>query len=142
MRKATIDDIPSILALCHILADSDNYKNSTFDLAYIQKNLESAVSNPSVDVFVYESGGQIIGSACGAFGPTLLCPDNEYAELFVVCVDPRGTLSLLKALETAARERQAKHFIIGSSTAENSRYCQLLIKKGFNSFGHSFRKVL
>lgn len=141
MRNATIDDLPQLVEMCLFL-DAPHYKNHVRDKEYIKHSLTRCCESDVVDLLVVERGGQIIGAACAMEHQTLLCPEKEYSEMFVTCSDPRGTLRLLAELERRARERGAVRMNIGSSTADNPRYCQLLERKGFTPFGKAFRKVI
>jgi len=141
MRKATKNDLPILLEFC-LFPDAPHYSEHTRDRDYILNSLERCCENPAADLLVVERNEESIGTACAIEHQTLLCPDKEYSEMFVTCSDPRGTLRLIAELERLGRERGAIRMNIGSSTADNPRYCQLLERKGFSPFGRSFRKVL
>jgi hypothetical protein len=142
MRKAIESDLVSITSLCEGFKATENYKGHTLDEKYIYRNLLGCYNNPLVDLLVYVRANKMLGAACGMEHQTLLCPDKEYSELFVICSDPRGVLSLLNGLEDCARVRQVERMGIGSSTGYNPRYWKLLEKRGFSPLGRSFRKVL
>lgn len=139
---ATEQDVPAIVDLCLKFKDTEHYKHYTKDERHIHESLVLCIGAVFADVLVYKRGERIVGAAVGLASSTLLCPDMQYNEQFIMCEHPFGTVALINALSSCAKERECKRMVIGVSTSDNPRYCRLLEKKGFIAYGRAYRKEL
>lgn len=144
IRTATVDDIPRIIELGHMLHQSSSYAGMEFDPGMAASFMEQLISGVGV-VFVAEINGEVVGGIAGGiteqwFSSELLAFDYSFF------IDPKArsgitATKLVKAFTSWAKLRGAKHVQIGITTGINvegtARFYRAL---GFEDAGLFFNK--
>jgi hypothetical protein len=140
IRFATSNDVPTLVQLLHKFCEAPPYNTRAYDPEWIQANLEAALASEVFDVVICEDDGVWLGAACASQQPTLLCPEWEYHEHFVVALHPSATRSLVRWLMKRGKERECFRTVIGSTTM-NDRYERLVQVAGeLKPYGKTFVK--
>lgn len=121
IRYATSEDVPTLAQLIHKFWESPVFENRMYDAGWIEGNLKEAEASDACDVVICEVDGVWLGAACACQQPTMLCPEWEYHEQFIVALDPSCTRSLIRWLVRRGKERKCFRTVIGS-TSQNTRY--------------------
>ncbi|CAM4032090.1 GNAT family N-acetyltransferase [Ectopseudomonas alcaliphila] len=146
IRPATIDDIPRLVELGHLLHQTSRYSSHAYDGDVVGSFMAQLIAGTGV-VFVAERDGKVIGALLGGiteqwFSTELLA--FEYA-FFVEPGARHGIISarLVQALTTWAELRGAKHVQIGVTTGINVEgTAQFYRAHGFQDAGLFFEKAI
>lgn len=140
IRFATYNDVPTLAQLLHKFCEAPPYNTRAYNTEWIENNLKEAIASDAFDVVICEVDGVWLGAACACLQPTLLCPEWEYHEQFVVTLDPSCTRSLIRWLVKRGQERECFRTVIGS-TIQNERYEKVIqVAGGMKPYGVTFVK--
>jgi GNAT superfamily N-acetyltransferase len=125
IRMATVNDIPSLLAMGRSFFDASGYSSITsFDKESAKETFEGLISNPLAVIFVKEVAGEVVGTIAGILCPFFFNLDHLHGQEFFWWVDPdhRGNAGreLRERLEEWASERNAKSFAVAALCALNA----------------------
>jgi monoamine oxidase len=142
IRYAEYTDIPEIVECIKKFTERPPYNERAFDVVHIGRSLTAAMSNREYDVIVQDVDGEIQGAACASRSCTLLCPEWEYHEHFVVALNPMHVRGLVRWLLKRAKEQDCFRAVIGCTT-KNERYEKLLqVAGGMQDYGKTFVKEM
>lgn len=88
IRRATIDDLPSILRMSEDFHQASPYRNIPFNKEFLAQNVQAILINPLFSLFVAEDhNGNLVGMLAGVITQKLFSPEPAAGEL-VWWVDP------------------------------------------------------
>lgn len=137
-RKATLDDLPVMLAMGAAMHEESRYATYALDLAKVERLFTKLITSPQGIVLLTPNGLLVGGVTDYFFGPAV------YAVQLVLYVKPeaRGSAeapTLIKAYVAAAGALRAVDVHIENSTGcETEKVERLFAKLGFARMGGNF----
>ena len=142
IRYAAHEDVEGIVECIRKFTERPPYNMRLFSVPHITTSLMDALFNERYDLIVQEVDGRIEGATCASQSCTLLCPEREYHEHFVVALNPMHVRGMVRWLIRRAEERACYRVVIGCTT-QNERYEKLLqVAGGMQDYGKTFVKEM
>lgn len=109
VRTATPEDIYDLMPLVKKFWREGNYQNLHYDSEYISQMYRSHLENPNMEVFLWETDGEVKGMLIACKMPQAFSTKPAAYEIaWYVSPEARGgsaAMRLLKAYETWAKEQ-------------------------------------
>lgn len=143
IREATCEDMPALLDIAQrFFAETEYSQFTTFSDEATQKTLEHLIEGEDGIILVLDIDG-VKGVVGGLVYPFYMSEDLTGQELFWWCEVKSEGLSLLDAIEEAAKEKGAKTFTMMSlDNLSPERLDKIYLAKGYTRSEHTYIRSL
>lgn len=148
IRRAIIDDLPSIIRMSEDFLQASPYNSSPYDRNFLTQNIQGMLINPMFVIFVAEDhSGNLVGMLAGVLTTRIFSPAPTAGEL-VWWVDPEARqngvgVELHTAFEAWAKNKGALSCSMVLLQDENEELIDKMYKTmGYNPTERSYFKWL
>ena len=139
IRRATMDDIPALIALARMEHAISRFSDQPFDLSVVEQRLLAAIHGLATVVFVSENDSSIDGLIVGMVQPNLF---NRYTTAYELMWFSSGGegMKLLGALTDWANRMRATSLVVHNYAGAKSSeaFTRVMTRKGFDVLGMTY----